>query len=177
MPVFRWTKQQDFCLRLGLLKAVAFIIGRDASVSTRDPVLRKIEEGLLRQVEQGSERHKGVEAKLSMALPPKDSVAVATALLILGDASSWGQPLKSAHKGKLLDWAQSFGIVGKGYRLTERGGLFVILSDPDQIGLTADFRNWNPMLLSLPERALFLYHLHEFDKVTMQVARRIGKLL
>ena len=167
MKELRWLKQQDFCLRLGLLKAVVALLGPSRGSQTRDAVRRRIDSEVFVELTRFPEVHSAVARSLNTD-PPKQVDSLASGLLILSGAQSWGQPIRINTSYKVLEWAQIMGLVGSGNRVTERGLLLHGLFD----GLGAQrlsserMISWNPFRLTDVERALFLFHLMERDELT-----------
>ena len=56
MGSFRWTKLQDFCLRLGLLKVAIALLPRQRRSQVREVLLRRLEDTLWAKVDPSS-RH------------------------------------------------------------------------------------------------------------------------
>src|SRR5437667_4821229 len=136
MARFRWTKQQDFCLRLGLLKALVATLPRQRRSQLREIVLRRLDDPLFKPARRFPELLAAAERQYGSSLP--EGLAVSEALLFSSTSSSWGQPIQPAwrQKGqrettpKILEWAQAVGLLAAGYRITERGIMLKSLFSP-----------------------------------------------
>src|SRR5687767_11411242 len=126
-------KQQDFCLRLGVLRALlAFLPAHDRSVD-RGPVLRRLDavffaplstkptlEARTRLVLGGRLEKPTISKTMNQHY---NGLTVADGLLLTSSNPSWVQPLDQKHSAKILEWGQSSGLVGRGNQITERGKL------------------------------------------------------
>jgi hypothetical protein len=182
MTRFRWTKQQDFCLRLGLLKALVATLPRQRRSQLREIVLRRLDDPLFKPAKRFPELLARAEDQYGSSLPAE--LSVSEALLFSSTCSSWGQPIQPAWRQeghrettpKILEWAQAVGLLGPGYRITERGIMLQTLFDA---GTSSAFLGgnpsaWNPFSISAAERAFFFYHLGEHDELLWQLAIDLG---
>lgn len=173
----RWTKLQDFCLRLGMLKVLVASLPMSRTSSSRRKVLRRLEELLFAPVRSGELLE---SARNAMGLEEEEDAieSVADALLMSSGAASWGQPIKRKTSYKLLEWGHTTGLVVKGNRISERGLMLRSLFDEEAVEafLGGDVTAWNPFVLTGSERVYFLYHLGEIDEVLWRIAVALGKL-
>lgn len=188
MTYVRWVKQQDFCLRLGLLRALLAILPTHGRSVDRGPVLRKIDHILfsrLRAVpwlDEAAAQRLGTQADALIGKGRsggRDKFAtVADGLLITSGNKSWGQPIDSAKSSKLLEWGHASGLVGPGNQITERGQLLRSYFPADSVAAFASgrFNQWNPFLIPRQEQLFLLYHLGELDEMLYRVAIAAGSL-
>lgn len=173
----RWTKLQDFCLRLGMLKVLVASLPMSRTSSSRRKVLRRLEELLFAPVRSGALLE---SARDALRLEEEEDAveSVADALLMSSGAASWGQPIKRKTAYKLLEWGHTTGLVVKGNRISERGLMLRSLFDEEAVEafLGGDVLAWNPFVLSGSERVFFLYHLGEIDEVLWRIAVALGTL-
>ncbi len=226
MGSVRWVKQQDFCLRIGLLKTIVAIMPRERRGVFRDDVLTKLDKLLFRPLSgfpelwrsaatafggnleellskpRREQQGTGPAAATSALLPfhssqrlsqrqPKALVAkipisvgsrqlsVADGLLLTSGSSSWGQPIDSATKAKILEWAQGFHLVGAGNQVTERALLLRhLMADEERISrfVRGEPSAWNPFHVTGADRLFFFYHLGEMDQVLWDLAYAVGAM-
>lgn len=184
MARLRWTKLQDFCLRLGLLKALVAVMPPERRSLTRDDILRRLEKAFFGRADTSSLLYQRACAILGadlVELIPKakrgtEFPTVADALLISSGLSSWGQPIDAGKVAKVVEWAQTVDLLGQGHQVTERALTLKRVMDAEAIGrfLSGERLAWNPFALSTKERIFFLYHLGECDQVTWDLAAAAG---
>lgn len=175
MTSLRWTKQQDFCLRLGLLKALVAILPSQRLSAANATILRTLN----RLYFDILVHHPSLEKKAGQVLRPLDEdTTVLDALLITSKAQSWGQPIDRKKAIKILEWARVVGLVGsRGNQITERGILLkTILPEGVARFVSGDTEAWNPFTFCPIERAFFFYHLGEQDVILWRLAREVGRL-
>src|SRR5437016_1563881 len=168
-----FAKQQDFLLRLGLLRTlVALLPNQRLSVAV--PTLhRKLDQTLFRSVRGASAKLIADAAGAVGATLPLDAdraPTIADALLFTSGASSWGQPEVANKKPKILEWAQTFGFVrgsAQGYQITERGIFWKSLIQAKAVAqfVGGDALAWNPFRITPVERAFLFFHLGERDEL------------
>lgn len=172
MRHLRWVKQQDFCLRLGLLKAVVAGMHAGGFGRVRERIVKRFADCMFSAASPALA--KAAEAVLGQT--PDEPLTRSDALLLTAGCVSWGQPIKKQTAYKAVEWAQTAGFIASGYRLSERGELWLALID--QEGTTrffaGDDRAWNPYRLSVAERAFLCYHLVETDELLWQLAFDAG---
>jgi hypothetical protein len=173
---FRWTKLQDFCLRLGLLKVLVALLPMSRTSSARSKVLRRLDDLLFDAVHDDE-----LLASAAVVVGGGDGEGIETvadALLITSGAESWGQPLKKKTVYKLLEWGHTTGLVVKGNRISERGLMLRSLFDEEAVRafLGGEEGAWNPFQLTGPERAFFFYHLGEQDEVLWRITTALGEM-
>jgi len=168
----RWTKQQDFCLRLGLLKALVAVLPAHGRSVDRQVILRDLTQALFRKA-------RTINALEAAALgvlgePPREPLTIADALLITANGGSWGQPINEKKVSKILEWGHGCGFVGRGNQMNERATLLRSLFPPATVKkfLAGTSTEWNPFVITPIERAFFFYHLGEADELLWAVARR-----
>jgi hypothetical protein len=174
MKHFRWLKQQDFCLRLGLLKVLVAGLHIGGFGRSRDRIVSRVAETLFAPAT-------ALMAEVANAIlgEPADSQLTRSDVLLLSSQSaSWGQPIKPQTAGKILEWAQGCGFVAPGYRLTDRGRLWLTFMDEQQVSrfFSTHDSDWNPYNFSVSERAFLCYHLGEADELLWQLAFDLGDL-
>ena len=192
MRFFAWTKLQDFCLRLALLKVVVAFLPCNRSSTSRDLVLRRISQLLFEpkncplRLQRAAERVYGER--------PGGGFTAADALLFISDSPSWGQPIhlteaaltgrgvgrEAATTYKILEWAQVVSLVTpgmQGNQLTERGLLLRTLmpTEPVEAFVKGDVEAWNPFVLTPQERLFLCYHLFEHDELSAQMVVDLGR--
>jgi hypothetical protein len=172
MKRFPWTKQQDFCLRLGLLKVLVAILKTSRFGTPRDQIVKRLTDTLFVPAPQPLAR----AAEEVWGARFEEEVTRSEALLLTSSLPSWGQPILPKTAYKILDWGQNTGLVGNGYRITERGQLLSFLMDDGAIErfLSGDAFAWNPFDISVPERAYLFYHLGEGDELLWQLTVDLG---
>jgi len=107
---------------------------------------------------------------------PDEPFTRSDALLLTAGCVSWGQPIKKQTAYKAVEWAQTAGFVASGYRLSERGELWLKLIDQEAAArfFAGEEQAWNPYRLSVAERAFLCYHLGETDELIWQLAFDAG---
>ncbi|MFL5352678.1 hypothetical protein [Archangium sp.] len=182
MAEIRWTKQQDFCLRLGLLKALVALMPRERRSMTRDAILTKVGTVLFSRLStiptlRDAAQH-SVGGALSDLETDKKPLTIADGLLMTSGLSSWGQPIDDKTKAKILEWAQNIGFVGQGNQITERALLLRSFFDETAIARFAAGNPlaWNPFYISPVEQAFFFFHLGEHDELLWNLAFTVGQL-
>jgi hypothetical protein len=107
---------------------------------------------------------------------PEEPLTQSDALLLTAGCVSWGQPIKKQTAYKAVEWAQTAGFLASGYRLSERGELWLTLIDQEGAArfFAGDEGSWNPYRLSVAERAFLCYHLGESDELLWQLAFDAG---
>lgn len=173
MRGFRWVKQQDFCLRLGLLKVVVAGMKVGGFGKFRERITKRLGESLFAPA--GPDLVAAAEAVLGAAA--EEPLTRSDALLMTAGGASWGQPIKKQTAYKAVEWAQTAGFVARGHRPSERGELWLDLIDLEQAGkfFEGDEKAWNPYCLSGAEKAFLCYHLGETDEVLLQLAFDAGQ--
>lgn len=176
MPL-RWTKLQDFCLRLGLLKVLVAALPTSRTSLARERVLSSLEEVLFRELDQ--EEHQELLDRVETVLDGESANvdSVADALLVVSGIPSWGQPIRKSTIYKLLEWGKNVGLVVKGNRISERGLVLRELFDSEAANrfVNGEATAWNPFRLTGAERAFFFYHLGEGDELLWRIAYRVGE--
>jgi hypothetical protein len=186
MVTIPWMKQQDFCLRLGVLRALLAILPPHDRSIDRGHVLRRLDSIFFAPLSS----HPSLEARARDALGGKlekptiakaltqhfTGITVADGLLVTSPSASWGQPLDQKHSSKILEWGQASGFVGRGNQITERGRLLRSFFDLDAVKAFAAGKvdAWNPFDIPPIERVFLLYHLGEKDEVLWRVAVAAG---
>lgn len=193
MGPFRWTKLQDFWLRLGLLKVLVGVLPSARRSSMRDAILRQIESALFASAAPWPDlRARAEEEYRAEFIEP---VSIARVLLLGSGSPSWGQPVSKGGRvdvdkkrrsivrpsqstvSKILEWGQTAGLVGAGNKITERGLMLRSFLEPTFGELfRGNPRAWNPFVISDLERAFFFYHLGEYDNVLWHLAYDLGRL-
>lgn len=172
MRRFRWTKQQDFCLRLGLLKVLVAVLRTGRFGTPRDQIVGRLKDILFvpAPIPLAQAAEEALGARVEEGLSRVD------ALLLASGSASWGQAILPTTTYKILEWGQATGLVGNGYRITERGQLLVSLMDQGAIErfMSGDSFAWNPFEITVPERAYLFYHLGEEDELLWQLAMDLG---
>jgi hypothetical protein len=168
----RWTKQQDFCLRLGLLKALVAVLPAHGRSVDRQVILRDLSQALFRKARTIN----GLETSAVRVLgeAPREPLTIADALLVAANAGSWGQPIDEKKVSKILEWGHGAGLVGRGNQMSERAILLRSLFPAATVSkfVAGASAEWNPFLITPIERAFFFYHLGEADELLWTVARR-----
>lgn len=169
MGELRWTKLQDFCLRLGLLKALVAVLPRQRQPLPREELVRRLQRSLF-----------GVNKPTSIRGARRsetESVSRAHRLLRESQSASWGQPIHAATAYKIVEWGLTTGLVVSGNRISERGLLLrVLIGEANVESFLKERGTWNPFDITPSERALFLYHLGESDELLLQIAIDAGAL-
>lgn len=188
MAYVRWVKQQDFCLRLGLLRALLVLLPTHGRSVDRGPVLRKIDHilfGRLKSVpwlDDAVAQTLGARADEVVGRGKSGArgkfATIADGLLIRSGNPSWGQPIDAAKSSKMLEWAHASGLVGAGNQITERGQLLRSLFPADPVAAFASgrFEPWNPFIIPRSEQVFLLYHLGELDEMLWRLAVLVGNL-
>jgi hypothetical protein len=174
MGAIRWTKYQDFYLRLGFLKvAVAILDAERRSLST-DLLLRRLSRPLLPpppKVQIG---------KKVLREPGEGSgyAPIVEALLKEGECPSLLHAITGKTSYKVLDWARNVQLLGRGNQISERGLLLRSYLDKGAVGafLAGDQGAWNPFPITESERYYLLFHLTEIDGVTQLLIDALAKL-
>jgi hypothetical protein len=177
MAAFRWTKLQDFCLRLGLLKATVGLFPVDRRSIPGDVLLRRLDECLFRPA-WASHRELAAAASRVLGETLEANVTCAEAALIASNWRSWGQAIKEKTSYKVLEWAVSAGLVSTGYRITERGLILRSLMGENSCEALreGDLLSYNPFVIERSEAVFFLYHIGETDEVSIRIAIAAGRL-
>ncbi len=173
MARFRWTKQQDFYLRLGLLKVLVAVLRTGRFGTPRDQIITRVVDTLF--VPAPPPLRRAAEEVLGERVGGE--LSRSEAMLMISGSASWGQPIKKETAYKILDWGQNVGLVGKGYRITERGQLLFSLFDGSAVErfLAGDPFAWNPFEITTAERAYLFYHLGEGDELLWQLVADLGE--
>jgi hypothetical protein len=173
MRHLRWVKQQDFCLRLGLLKAVVAGMHAGGFGRVRERIVKRFADCMFSAAAPALAE--AAEAVLGDA--PEEPLTQSDALLLTAGCVSWGQPIKKQTAYKAVEWAQTAGFLASGYRLSERGELWLTLIDQEGAArfFAGDEVAWNPYRLSVAERAFLCYHLGESDELLWQLAFDAGE--
>ena len=173
MRHLRWVKQQDFCLRLGLLKAVVAGMHAGGFGHVRERVVKRFSDCMFAPAAPGLAE----AAKAVLGEAPDEPFTRSDALLLTAGVVSWGQPIKKQTAYKAVEWAQTAGFIAGGYRLSERGELWLKLIDEEGAArfFAGDECDWNPYRLSVAERAFLCYHLGESDELLWQIAFDAGQ--
>lgn len=179
MKRFRWTKQQDFCLRLGLLKVVVSLLYGRLAGTPRTQLVRRFNAVLFEKAPEemvGRLRESYGNIFEASQKRRKEGPTLADVLLATSKSTSWGQPIHGETSYKVLEWCQLVGLTSRGNRITERGKLLYTLFDADavQAFIRGDIQAWNPFDLTPEERVFLLYHLGEFDELTWQILAELG---
>src|SRR5579859_6665626 len=172
MASVRWTKYQDFYLRLGFLKAAVAVLDPERRSLSADLLLRRLGRPLLPVVPKPP---KG--AKVSHE-PGSGSAPVVEALLRAGNCPSLLHAITGRTNYKVLDWARDVQFLGRGNQISERGLLLRSYLDQSSISafLGGDITAWNPFTINDSERYYLLYHLTEIDRVTELLIDSLSKL-
>ena len=173
MRHFRWVKQQDFWLRLGLLKAVVAGMHAGGFGRMRERVVKRFADCMFSAA--APVLAEAAEAVLGEA--PEDPLTRSDALLLTSGSVSWGQPITKQTAYKAVEWAQTAGFIAAGYRLSERGELWLKLMNQEgaERFFAGDECAWNPYRLSVAERAFLCYHLGESDELLWELAFEAGQ--
>lgn len=181
MSSLSWTKQQDFCLRLGFLKALVAVLSPERRSENRDGLLRRLQSPLV----DLAESHSGLWTRVSGLMPwlakeregqePRRPL-VFEALLVAGDCPSFLYALTKPTLYKILDWGLEFGFMGHGNQITERGLVLrsLLPLDRAEAFFTGDPLAWNPFVLTHQERLFFLFHAVETDRVMLKVVSALA---
>lgn len=165
---FAWTKFQDFYLRLGYLKTLAFVL----DASRRSALNQALERRLVTPLFEPASKYKPLwdqVARLLPMRPPSQStkaISVSEALLAVSDCPSILFAITPETTYKILDWGRDVEFIGRGNQITERALVLRALlpsTDADRF-LAGDPMAWNPFRLTVGERIFFLYHLGEIDE-------------
>jgi hypothetical protein len=173
MRHLRWVKQQDFCLRLGLLKAVVAGMHVGGFGRVRERIVKRFADCMFSAASPALAE----AAEAVLGETPNEPFSRSDALLLTAGCVSWGQPIKKQTAYKAVEWAQTAGFIAGGYRLSERGELWLTLIDQEGAArfFAGDERAWNPYRLSVAERAFLCYHLGESDELLWQIAFDAGE--
>lgn len=173
MRHLRWVKQQDFCLRLGLLKAIVAGMHTGGFGRVRERIVKRFADCMFSAAAPALSE--AAEAVLGEA--PEEPFSRSDALLLTAGGVSWGQPIKKQTAYKAVEWAQTAGFIAGGYRLSERGELWLTLIDQEGAAkfFAGDEWAWNPYRLSVAEKAFLCYHLGESDELLWQLAFDAGE--
>ncbi len=179
-----WTKFQDFYLRLGFLKVLVAALSPQRRSATNDQVVRRLQTPLFDGLPRHPELVRRVETRIT-GYPRRTAAGktieypeIAEALLIDGEAASLLYAITRDTAYKILDWARDVEFVGQGNQITERALLLRQLMSEKAIDsfFAGDLSSWNPFVLTTAERLLFLYHLVEIDRVTVELIDDLAKL-
>lgn len=173
MSHLRWVKQQDFCLRLGLLKAVVAGMHAGGFGRVRERIVKRFADCMF----SPAAPELAEAAKAVLGESPDEPLTRSDALLLTAGGVSWGQPIKKQTAYKAVEWVQTAGFIAGGYRLSERGELWLPLIDQEGAArfFAGDECAWNPYRLSVAERAFLCYHLGESDELLWQLAFDAGQ--
>lgn len=172
MASVRWTKYQDFYLRLGFLKVAVAVLDPERRSLSADLLLRRLARPLLPVVLKPP---KGAHT-------PRDqdggSAPVVDALLKAGHCQSLLHAITGRTSYKVLDWARDVQFLGRGNQISERGLLLRSYLDQGEIEafLAGDQSAWNPFPINERERYYLLFHLTEIDRVTELLIDALAKL-
>lgn len=174
MSPIRWTKQQDFCLRLGLLRALVAILPTHGRSVDRAALIRKLDSVLFASLRSSEQLYSATQLALGAA-PPAD-LTVCDGLLFTSGAASWGQPIDSKKTAKILEWAHLLGLIGRGNQITERSRLMRRFFSEEAVARFAagEATAWNPFMMTAVERAFLFFHLGEQDEMLWRLARAVG---
>jgi hypothetical protein len=177
-----WTKQQDFYLRLGFLKALVAAMSSQRRSTTKEAILRRLDLALFTGARGRDALWGRVRSRITWYDAEEDRISsdkptVAEALLVDGDCPSLLFAVTGPTSYKILDWGHDVGFVGRGNQITERGLLLRHLLVQDRIErfLAGEAEAWNPFVLEPMERLLLLFHLAEIDRVTVDLIERLGE--
>ncbi len=171
MSSLRWSKLQDFCLRLGLLKTLVAVLPEQRRPMNRDEVILRLRKALYGHsavaANRGAREHN----------PSASSESLADRLLRSSASASWGQPIHARTVYKIVEWGLTVGLVVQGNRISERGLLLRSLLNRERVAdfLRGDTAIWNPFTIEPIERGLLLYHLSEVDELLFQLAIDLGR--
>jgi hypothetical protein len=173
MNRLRWTKFQDFYLRLGFLKVLVALISAERRSVPNDAIIRRLNKPLFDE----ADKHPDLSASIAPFMD-RHGVSVAEALLVQGDCPSLLFAITGPTSYKILDWARDIDFIGRGNQVSERGLLLRNLIDESAANKFAagDVSAWNPFVLSTIEKLYFLYHLAEIDQIMVELIRDLGEL-
>lgn len=170
MGELRWTKLQDFCLRLGLLKALVAVLPRQRQPLPREELVRRLQKTLFGINKPTTVR--GSQTRADAGRIPR-----ADRLLRESQSASWGQPIHASTAYKIVEWGLTTGLVVSGNRISERGLLLrTLIGEPNVEAFVKEREAWNPFDVTPAERAFLLYHLGESDELMLQIAIDVGTL-
>jgi hypothetical protein len=173
MRHLRWVKQQDFCLRLGLLKTVVAGMHAGGFGRVRERIVKRFADVMFSAAEPALAE----AAETVLGEASDEPLTRSDALLLTAGGVSWGQPIKKQTAYKAVEWAQTAGFITGGYRLSERGELWLTLIEQEGAAkfFAGDDHAWNPYCFSVAERAFLCYHLAENDELLWQLAFDAGE--
>ena len=189
MKRLRWTKFQDFYLRLGFLKTLVAVLDPGRRAVANPVITRRLDELLFspatktrtlwdligRQYawypvwfEEFRQRQKVTRRRTSPY--------VLEALLVLGDCPSQLYAITKETSYKVLDWAADVGLVAAGNQISEKGLVLRSLLPAREVGsfVSGNRAAWNPFVITEEERHFFLLHLCEIDELTLSILDELG---
>lgn len=182
MASLSWTKQQDFCLRLGFLKVLVAVLSPERRSENRDGLLRRLQSPLADVAAGHAELWRSVVGRMPWLEKEREDKEprrplVFEALLVAGDCPSFLYALTRPTLYKVLDWGLEFGFMGHGNQITERGLVLRSLLPADRVEafFAGDPLAWNPFVLTNEERLFFLFHALETDRVLLKVVGALAE--
>jgi len=178
----RWSKFQDFYLRLGFLKVLVAVLNPQRPSVNNESVYRRIARPLLESarlhqyVKDTAEKRIHWYDRAHAEGRKLDQPSVAEALLVQAESPSLLFAITGPTAYKVLDWGHDIGLVGRGNQLTERGVILRTLLPEEscQAFFDGDLAACNPFILSSEERLFFLFHLLELDGVIEVLIDRLA---
>lgn len=179
-----WTKFQDFYLRLGFLKVLVAALNPERRSAFNEAIIRRLETPLFDPAPKHPKLWSGIQEKVTW-YPRKtpagkviETPEVAESILVAGESASLLYGITRDTAYKILDWGHHVDFVGRGNQITERALLLrhLLPKDNAEAFLAGDASAWDPFQLDVRERLLFLYHLVEIDKVTVELISDLGRL-
>ncbi|MCL4688939.1 MAG: hypothetical protein KJ007_10230 [Burkholderiales bacterium] len=168
---FAWTKFQDFYLRLGFLKVLAVSLDPSRRSALNQAIERRMAVPLFQPADVYPELWRRLETLIKeeeLETKPTKTVTVAEALLAVGRSPSALFAITPETIYKIIDWGHDVGFLGRGNQISERALLLRALMPERAFNAFLDKQvdAWDPFVLTVPERILFLYHLSEIDATT-----------
>lgn len=177
-----WTKFQDFYLRLGYLKVLVAVLNPERRSVVRDAIVRRLQSPLFDSASEHPALWERVRGRFTWyprttkAGRTIQTPAVDEAMLIDGEVESvlYGVTKETAYK--ILDWGQNVDFVGRGNQITEQALILrqLLPAASAERFVGGDVEAWNPFVLSVQEKAFFLYHLANIDLVTLSIIDQLS---
>jgi hypothetical protein len=183
---FKWTKLQDFYLRLGFLKILVLLSDPARRSTSTEALVKRLHSSIFPPLERTGDLWEEVRERYELIAEPESrqlrsgssGFDLVKALLIASDCPSFLYAITPKTVYKIIDWGRDIGFLGSGNQITENALLlrhFVDLRAADAF-FSGDYLSWNPFVLSAEERIFFLFLFGEIDRHSVEVIKSLGQV-